>query len=103
MSYKQKGFPKHKTKSHLNQNEDEIDYSKLSANMELTDKQKDKSRELAGQVKYGDDWVEPIDPGSLVTAGSAGPIDAGAKIGKLILKGGKWVYDKLSGPSDGIR
>ena len=103
--YSMKGFPAHATTSPLT-NDDEIDYSKISANMELNEDQKLKSRELAGHKKVGGHWTRPMteeERRSMVTAGSAGPIDAGAKLGKLIFKGGKWVYDKLSGPSDGIR
>ena len=100
--YSMKGFPAHATTSPLT-NDDEIDYSKISANMELSEDQKLKSRKLAGHKKVGGHWTRPMteeELGSLVTAGSGpGPIDAGKKI----IQGGKWLYDKLSEPSDGIR
>ena len=96
-SYKMKGFPKHQTKSHLNQNEEPDSESlNINANMELTDEQKLKSRELAGHKKVGGHWARPMteeEHRSLVTAGSGpGVID----IAKKTIQGGKWLYDKLT-------
>ena len=98
-SYKMKGFPKHATTSPLT-SDDEVDYSKFSANMELTEDQKLKSRELAGHKKVGDYWTRPMTEEerekfdrSLVTAGSGpGVID----IAKKTIQGGKWLYGKLT-------
>ena len=93
MPYKQKGFPKHQTKSHLNQNEDNVDYSKFNANMELTDEQKDRTRELAGQEKIDGQWVGHYNMPNTVVAGSGpGMFDAGKKL----IQGGKWLYDELT-------
>ena len=79
---------------------DEEDFSAFSANMELTDKQKSKSEEIAGYVRNEDgDLMLGVDYGDVTPMGGTAPLGFAGGIPKLL----KGVYYGSKGLSEYLK